>query len=41
VIDACDHKRRALKRVLRLLDPLADAETPDLRPRSRRDRAAR
>jgi hypothetical protein len=32
VIDACDHKRRALKRVLKRLRPEDDIETPDLRP---------
>jgi hypothetical protein len=32
VIDACDHKRRALRDTLEQLPPEADIETPDLRP---------
>jgi hypothetical protein len=32
VIEACDHKRRALRDALKELPPEADIETPDLRP---------
>jgi hypothetical protein len=32
VIDACDHKRRALRDTLDTLPPEADIDTPDLRP---------
>ena len=32
VIEACDHKRRALRDTLNELPPEADVETPDLRP---------
>jgi hypothetical protein len=32
VIEACDHKRKTLRKTLDTLDPGADTETPDLRP---------
>ena len=32
VIEACDHKRKTLKKTLDELPPEADLDTPDLRP---------
>lgn len=32
VIEACDHKRKALRQTLKQLPPEADLDTPDLRP---------